>query len=339
VKPSRKIFIIAEAGVNHNGSLELAIDLVDAAKKAGADAVKFQTFRADKIVTRKAGKAAYQKKHTPRGETQYEMLKRLELSREDHRELLDQCRRRKVAFMSSPFDQESADFLGELGLERFKVGSGEITNLPLLRHVAAKGRPVILSTGMSSLGEVEQAVETLRAAGCSDITLMHCTTQYPAPPEEVNLKAMFTMRAAFQVPVGYSDHTPGIEIPIAAAALGAEVLEKHFTLDKGLEGPDHKASLDPTEFQAMVRAVRTVEMALGDGVKRLAPSELPNRDVARKSVVAARPIKRGQRLTMGRLTIKRPGHGVQPADLEKVIGRAVNRDVEPDEVITWSLLR
>jgi N-acetylneuraminate synthase len=335
---SDEVFIIAEAGVNHNGSLDVARRLAEAAKETGADAVKFQTFRTEALVARGAQKAAYQRRETNPEESQFDMLKRLELDTASHAELMAHCRQMGIAFLSSPFDEDSADLLENLGVERFKLGSGELTNLPLLAHVAAKGKPVILSTGMATLGEVEAALETLHKHGVTDVTLLHCVTEYPTPVEQVNLRAMLTLRAAFGVPVGYSDHTEGTEIAIAAVALGARVIEKHFTLDRHLPGPDHKASLEPDEFARMVNAIRRVGLALGDGIKRPAPCEVANIPIARKSVVAARAIPRGSCLSREDLCIKRPGYGVAPSDLGKVIGRRTATDLQPDDVITWEVL-
>jgi len=332
------VFIIAEAGVNHNGSFDLALKLIDSAKASGADAVKFQTFRADKLATRTAHKAAYQERTTAAEESQFEMLERLELDAVTHKRLIDYCRQLGIEFLSSPFDAESADLLAEMDLPLFKIPSGEITNLPFLDHVARKGRPIILSTGMSTLGEIEEALTVLRAAGNKQITLLHCVTEYPAPYAEVNLRAMKTLRVAFGLPVGYSDHTPGIEIPIAAAALGAEVIEKHFTIDRSLPGPDHAASLEPGELQQMVTAIRHVEVALGDGIKAPATCELPNISVARKSVVAARSLIAGQRVTSEDLDIKRPGNGIAPGLKPMLIGRTLSSGIEKDEVLRWDHL-
>jgi N,N'-diacetyllegionaminate synthase len=334
-----RVFIIAEAGVNHNGSIDLARELVDAAKASGADAVKFQTFRADRLATRGAHKAAYQERATATAaESQFEMLKRLELDAAAHQLLIDHCRNVDMQFLSSPFDAESADLLATMQMPIFKIPSGEITNFPFLRHVAAKGRPLILSTGMSTLGDVEEAVNVLRAAGASDLTLLHCVTEYPAPYDEVNLRAMQTLKSAFGLPVGYSDHTPGIEIAIAAVALGAEVIEKHFTLDRSLPGPDHAASLEPAELQQMVAAIRHVESALGTGVKYPAPCELANMSVARKSVVAACALAAGHQLIASDLEIKRPGNGLAPKLLPALIGRTLRVGVSKDDVLSWDHL-
>ena len=333
-----RIFIVAEAGVNHNGDPALARRLVDAAAESGADAVKFQTFRVDALLTRGAPKAGYQVETTGAGESQREMLARLELATAVLAELKDRAAKRGLTFFSAPFDEESADVLDRLGVALFKVPSGEITNLPLLRHLASKGRPIILSTGMSSLDEVEQAVAAIRAAGNPPLAVLHCLSAYPAPAAEVNLRAMDALAARCGCPVGFSDHTVGIEIAVAAAARGAVIIEKHLTLDKTLPGPDHRASLDPVEFAAMVRAIRAVESALGDGTKRPMPSELDTRRVARKSLVAARALRAGARLGAGDVLIKRPGTGISPADLDKAIGRPLARDIAADEVIGWEAL-
>jgi N-acetylneuraminate synthase len=329
------VFIIAEAGVNHNGSLELALRLVDAAKASGADAVKFQTFRADLLATRSAHKAPYQERTTAEVESQFEMLERLQLDAAAHRRLIDHCRQVGIQFLSSPFDVQSADLLATMDVPLYKVPSGEITNLPFLEHLARKGRPLILSTGMSTLGEVEEAVHVLQDAGATQLTLLHCVTEYPAPYAEVNLRAMRTLKLAFGLPVGYSDHTLGIEIAVAAVALGAEVIEKHFTLDRSLPGPDHSASLEPDELREMVAAIRHVEAALGTGIKNPAPCELPNLSVARKSVVAARSLPTGHLLVTGDLDIKRPGNGLAPKLLPTLIGRTLRTGVAKDEMIHW----
>jgi len=332
------VFIIAEAGVNHNGSLELALRLVDAAKAGGADAVKFQTFQADLLATRSAHNAPYQERTTADVESQFEMLQRLQLDAAAHRHLIDHCRQVGIQFLSSPFDAQSADLLATMDLPLYKVPSGEITNLPFLEHLARKGRPLILSTGMSTLGEVEEAVHVLQDAGATQLTLLHCVTEYPAPYAEVNLRAMQTLKLAFGLPVGYSDHTLGIEIAVAAVALGAEVIEKHFTLDRSLPGPDHSASLEPDELREMVAAIRHVEAALGTGIKTPAPCELPNLPVARKSVVAARSLPTGHLLVTGDLDIKRPGNGLAPKLLPTLIGRTLRTGVAKDELIHWNHL-
>jgi N,N'-diacetyllegionaminate synthase len=324
---SKRIYIIAEAGVNHNGDLALARALIDAAAQCGADAVKFQTFHAEDLVTRTGAKAEYQQRATGAEESQFDMLKKLELAADEHRLLQAHCRDRGITFLSTPFSESAADFLRELEVERFKIPSGEVTNLPFLRHVAAMGRPVILSTGMADLDEVGQAVAALRGAGCRDLTLLHCVTNYPADPATSNLRAMATMAEAFGVPVGWSDHTPGIEVSLAAAALGARLIEKHLTLDKSLPGPDHSASLDPQEFSALVRGIRTVEAALGDGVKRPTATEIPNMAVVRKSLVARRDIAAGDMIGPGDLIALRPATGLSPALLERVTGRRAAGDI------------
>ncbi len=334
----RGAFIIAEAGVNHNGSREIAERLIDAAKSCGADAVKFQTFKAEKLVTRNAEKADYQKRSTGEGNSQFGMLKKLALGDEAFRKLFDHCDGRGIEFLSSPFDEESADLLESLGMATFKIPSGEITNHPFLKHVARKNKPVILSTGMCTLGEVEEAVEIFRAARVPRLILLHCVTEYPAPYDQINLSAMTTLRAAFGFEVGYSDHTLGIEIPVAAVALGATVIEKHLTLDNAMEGPDHRASLNPDDFRQMVQAIRIVEQSLGDGIKRPAPCELRNMAIARKSVVAATSIAEGEVITREKLTIKRPGHGIQPKELDKLVGLRARRGIAKDEVLSWHYL-
>lgn len=327
----RKVLIIAEAGVNHNGSIELAKRLVDAAADAGADIVKFQTFKADTIVSKTAQKADYQKRTTGTAETQYEMLKRLELSAADHEVLIDRCREKGIGFLSTPFDLDSIRYLHSLGLSCTKVPSGEITNLPYLRTVNANGGKVILSTGMSTLDEVAAALKVLKDC---EVSLLHCTTEYPCPPNEVNLRAMLTLKERFGLPVGYSDHTQGIEIPVAAVAMGATIIEKHFTLDRNMEGPDHKASLEPDELKAMVAAIRKVEVALGNGDKAPTPSERKNMPIARKSIVAARDIRRGEPLTADNLAVKRPGTGISPMEIDRVIGRHAATDIAADDVLT-----
>jgi N,N'-diacetyllegionaminate synthase len=326
--------IIAEAGVNHNGDHALARRLVEAAADAGADLVKFQTFAADRLVTREAAKAEYQSAVTA-NETQHAMLRRLELDRAAHEMLIGHCRDRGIGFFSTAFDEASVDLLVELGIDRFKIPSGELTNLPYLRHVARQGSPVILSTGMATLGEIEAALEALVAAGASRdrITVLHCNTEYPTPMADVNLRAMLAIRHAFGVAVGYSDHTSGIEVAVAAVALGATVIEKHLTLDRALPGPDHKASLEPSEFKAMVTAIRNVELALGDGIKRPTRSEAKNIPVARKSLVAARAIRAGEVFDSRNVTVKRPGTGLSPMRWDEVIGRRAPRDFGPDELL------
>lgn len=330
-----KVFIIAEAGVNHNGSLELAKKLIDVAVDAGVDAVKFQTFKADKLVSKTAQKADYQKQMTSAGESQYDMIKKLELDEAAHRMLISYCNEKRIMFLSTPFDHDSIEMLNDFGMPIFKIPSGEITNLPYLRHIGRLRKEVILSTGMADLDEVGDALQALIAAGTPkhDISILHATTEYPCPIDEVNLRAMLTIRDHFEVEVGYSDHTQGIEVPIAAVAMGACVIEKHFTLDRNMEGPDHKASLEPQELKAMVAAIRNVSMALGDGIKKPSKSELKNKAVARKSIVAAIQIRTGEMLTADNLTVKRPGNGLSPMRWDEVIGKAALRDYEVDDLI------
>ncbi len=330
-----RTLIIAEAGVNHNGDLELAKRLIDAAAEAGADLVKFQTFSANRQVTKLAVKADYQVQATGNTESQHEMLRRLELSEAMHRELIEHCAIRNIGFFSTGFDIESVDLLVKLGQDHFKIPSGEITNLPYLRHIGQLGKTVILSTGMASLGEIEAAIEALEQAGTPrpHITVLHCTTEYPTLMWEVNLRAMQSIQNAFKVEVGYSDHTQGIEVAIAAVAMGAAVIEKHFTLDRNLPGPDHQASLEPAELAAMVAAIRNIEIALGDGVKRLTPSEAKNKPVARKSLVASRAIKAGEVFSADNLTAKRPGTGLSPMYWDTIVGKQARRDFAEDELI------
>ena len=326
------VYIIAEAGVNHNGSFDLACRLVDTAKTAGADCIKFQTFRSQNLVSRNTGKADYQKDTTGDG-SQADMLTKLELSYDAFSRLKQYCEEVGITFLSTPFDLESAAFLDELGVPFWKIPSGEVTNLPYLEALAKTGRPVVMSTGMCEMDEIEAALRVLRENGTSDIRLLHCNTEYPTPFADVNLRAMETMRRAFGVEVGYSDHTKGIEVPIAAVALGATIIEKHFTLDRNMDGPDHKASLEPDELAAMVSAIRNIEQALGSGEKTASPSERKNIAVARKSIVAKRAIKAGERLTEENLTVKRPGSGVSPMRWRDVLGTAAIRDFEEDEMI------
>lgn len=327
--------IIAEAGVNHNGNIQLAKKLIDVASHCGVDYVKFQTFKAESLVSGHAEKADYQKKTTQADEGQYEMIKKLELDLNAHKELIKYCNAKGVRFISSPFDIDSIDLLYDLGVDLFKAGSGEITNYPYLQKLASKGLPVILSTGMSNLSDVEQALEVLLTGGLKreNITLLHANTEYPTPFEDVNLKAMLTLKEAFKVNVGYSDHTPGIEVPIAAVALGAVVVEKHFTLDKNMEGPDHKASLEPEELNEMVKAIRNIEKALGDGIKQPSPSERKNMPIARKSIIAKQIISKGEILNEKNITTKRPGTGISPMRWNEIIGRQAIRDFKPDDLI------
>lgn len=332
---TNRTLIIAEAGVNHNGDLGLARKLIDAAAEAGADLVKFQTFSADRQVTRTAAKADYQTRTTDGNESQYEMLRRLELTGEMHKELIAHCAKRNIGFFSTGFDIESVDLLVSLGQDRFKIPSGEITNLPYLRHIGRIGKPVILSTGMAEMGEIQVAIDAMEEAGTprAMVTVLHCTTEYPAPMAEINLRAMLGIRETFGVEVGYSDHTRGIEVAIAAVALGASVIEKHFTLDRNMAGPDHEASLEPEELKAMVAAIRNIETALGDGIKRLTSSEARNKLVARKSLVAKRAIKAGEMFSAENIITKRPGSGISPMRWDEVMGRAAPRDFLSDELI------
>ena len=330
-----KLLIIAEAGVNHNGDLQLANQLIDAAAEAGADVVKFQTFQADQLATTKAAKASYQQQATDKIENQQAMLRRLELTFDQHQQLISYCHDSNIEFLSTAFDDPSIDLLSKLNLKRFKIPSGEITNLPYLRRLGGLGKPLILSTGMANLGEIEAALAVLETAGTNraQITVLHCTTEYPAPMAEVNLRAMQTIGQAFGVAVGYSDHTAGIEVPIAAVALGATVIEKHITLDQNLPGPDHKASLEPKEFAAMVRAIRNIEQALGDGIKRPTASEAANLQVVRKSLVASRAISIGELFSVANITAKRPGTGISPMRWDELISRPSPRAFAPDELI------
>jgi N,N'-diacetyllegionaminate synthase len=332
---TNRTLIIAEAGVNHNGDIELAKQLIDAAAESGADLVKFQTFNANRLVTRTAKKADYQNQATDSKESQHDMLRRLELPAEMHNELIAHCAARQIGFLSTGFDIESVDLLLRLGQNQFKIPSGEITNLPYLRHVGHLGKSVILSTGMATMGEIEAAIEVLEEAGTarSNITVLQCTTEYPTPMVDVNLRAMQSIRTAFGVAVGYSDHTSGIEVAIAAAALGATVIEKHFTLDRNLPGPDHKASLEPEELNTMVTAIRNIEIALGNGIKRPTLSEVRNRPVARKSLVACQIIKAGENFSAENITAKRPGTGISPMRWDEVVGQTSPRDFEVDELI------
>ena len=331
----KSTLIIAEAGVNHNGSLALAKQLIDVAATAGADIVKFQTFNASRQVTSTAKKADYQTQTTSITETQHEMLSRLELTDAMHHELIAHCATRNIDFFSTGFDIESVDLLVRHGQNHFKIPSGEITNLPYLRHIGRLGKSVILSTGMANLGEIEAAIDALEAAGTprAMLTVLHCTTEYPTPMAEVNLRAMLSIHAAFGVAVGYSDHTQGIEVAIAAVAMGATVIEKHFTLDRNLPGPDHKASLEPSELNALVAAIRNIEVALGDGIKRPSPSEARNRPVVRKSLVASRAITSGALFTAENITAKRPATGISPMRWDEVMGKTALRDFGPDELI------
>lgn len=328
-----KIFIIAEAGVNHNGSIEIAKKLVDAAVAAGADAVKFQTFKAEKLVCKNAQKAEYQMETTDKAESQFDMLKKLELTIDMHKQLISYCNQKGIMFLSTPFDIDSLEFLVQCGVDIIKIPSGEITNYPYLRAVGRTGKKVIISSGMSTLDEVRDAVKVLKDNGSKEITVLHCNTEYPTPYADVNLKAMLTLRDELKIDAGYSDHTKGIEVPIAAAALGATVIEKHFTLDKEMEGPDHKASLEPNELQEMVKAIRNIEIALGNGKKSPSESEKKNISIARKSIVAKRVILEGEILSEDNLTAKRPGTGISPMRWNDIIGQKAKRNFDADELI------
>lgn len=338
VGPGHPCFVIAEAGVNHDGSVDDALRLVDAAADAGADAVKFQTFRADRLATRAAPKAAYQARETGADESQHAMLRRLELSPEAHRLLKERCEARGIVFLSTPFDEESADLLAELGVPAFKLPSGELTNLPLLAHVARFGRPVILSTGMARMGEIEAALDTLRGEGARETVVLHCVSRYPAEPGEANLRAMETLSRAFGVPIGYSDHTMGLEVPLAAAALGATVLEKHFTLSRERPGPDHRASLEPGELAALVRGIRAVESALGHGRKEPVEGEADTARAARRSVVAARDLPEGAELAGDDLALRRPGTGLAPSFLPLLVGRRLRRALAEGDLVSLDAL-
>lgn len=338
IGPGEKVFIIAEAGVNHNGSLKTAMKIIDCAARSGADAVKFQTFRTEELVTRKAPKAGYQNRTVP-GKSQFEMLKALELTEDDFRRLYDYCRRRKIMFLSTPFDIESARFLNRLGMAAFKISSGEITNIPLLKEVARYGKSIILSTGMSTMGEVKKAVNAICSKRACRLALLHCTSNYPTKISDVNLSAMLTLKDVFGVPTGYSDHTEGIEVAIAAAALGACIIEKHVTLDKNMKGPDHKASLDMREFKDMVGCIRRVEAAFGDGVKAPVNSELSVKKVIRKSIVAMSDLRAGARISRGDIGVKRPGIGISPEYVDDIAGALVIKPIRKDELIAWEKIK
>lgn len=331
----KKVFIIAEAGVNHNGSLTLAKQLVDVASVCGADAVKFQTFTAEKLVSKYASKADYQKQTTNISESQFDMIKKLELDIEAHKELIAYCKTKNIMFLSTPFDNDSIDLLNDLCLQIFKIPSGEITNLPYLRHIGKLGKKIILSTGMSDIGEIEDALDVLIEAGTKkeNITVLHANTEYPTPMEDVNLKAMVTIGNTYDIAYGYSDHTLGIEVPIAAVAMGAGVIEKHFTLDKTMQGPDHKASLEPDELKAMIKAIRNIELALGSSIKKPSNSESKNKNIARKSIVASCTIKKGELLTEQNLSVKRPGDGINPMRWDEIVGTFSTKDYLEDELI------
>lgn len=330
-----KIFVIAEAGVNHNGSISIAEKMIDLAAMAGADAIKFQTFKAENVISRYAPKAEYQKINTSKKESQLEMVKKFELSQAMHRELLSYCGNKKIMFLSTPFDLDSIDLLHKLGLKLFKIPSGEITNLPYLRKIGSLRKKLIISTGMSTLQEVKDALSILVKSGTNkkDITVLHCSTEYPTPFADVNLYAMLTIKNQLKVAVGYSDHTLGIEVALAAATLGATVIEKHFTLDKNMLGPDHKASLEPEELRMMVRGIRNIELALGSGIKCPSNSESKNIRIARKSIVASRAIRKGERFSTFNITVKRPGTGISPMKWDSVLRRVAKKNFNFDELI------
>ena len=329
------VFIIAEAGVNHNGSVDLAKKLINVASISGADAVKFQTFKAENLVSKDAQKADYQKQTTDATESQFDMIKKLELDVVTHKELISYCQEKDIMFLSTPFDHESIDLLSDLGLQIFKIPSGEITNLPYLRHIGSLNKKVILSTGMADIGEIEDALDVLYKAGTTkeNITVLHANTMYPTPMEDVNLKAMKTIGNTFDIAYGYSDHTLGIEVDIAAVAMGASCIEKHFTLDNTMEGPDHKASLEPDELKAMVKAIRNIELALGSSIKKPSKSEIPNIKVVRKSIVTSKYIKKGEIFTEENLAIKRPGNGINPMRWDEVVGTIASKDYDVEELI------
>ena len=329
------VFIIAEAGVNHNGSIELAYRLIDVASESGANAVKFQTFKAENLVTKNTQKAEYQKQTTNQSESQFNMLKKLELDTNAHKKLINYCKKKDIVFLSTPFDHESIDLLNELELQIFKIPSGEITNLTYLRHIGSLRKEVILSTGMSTLKEIEEALIILTSAGTSkeNITILHANTMYPTPMEDVNLRAMQTIQDKFGVAVGYSDHTLGIEVDIAAVAMGATIIEKHFTLDKTMDGPDHKSSISPEELKAMVSSIRNIEKALGSSIKKPSKSEKPNITMARKSIVASKSIKKGELFTEKNITIKRPGTGISPMKWDSILGKVAERDYQLDDLL------
>lgn len=329
------VYIIAEAGVNHNGRLDLALKLCDAAKEAGVDAVKFQTWKTEKIVSKSAAKASYQEKNTGAGQSQFDMLKELELSYDDFDTINGYCKKIGIQFLSTPDEEESLDYLCSLNLPFIKIGSGEVTNIPYLKIIGSRHQKVIISTGMSTLSDVEKAYNTLIESGAPEVALLHCTTNYPCPYGEVNLKAMQTMKAAFKCQVGYSDHTMGIEVPIAAVAMGAEIIEKHFTLDRTMDGPDHKASLEPQELKQMVQSIRNIEKALGDGIKRPNASEQKNAEVVLKRIIAKKPIMKGEVLNEGNLVLLRSSKGIPAKFWDLIVGKPARRDYQMDEPIEF----
>lgn len=339
IKTEKKpCFIIAEAGVNHNGDLKLAYRMIDAAKSAGADAVKFQTFITENVVTKTAEKADYQKKVLGRDGSQYEMIKSLELSHADFQKLSEYAHEKKILFLSSPFDFSSVDFLDQTGVSLFKIPSGEITNIPFIKHIASKKRPVILSTGMATLGEIERAVNVLKNSGIADISLLHCVTSYPAKATDLNLEVIRTLQCTFRLPVGFSDHSIGKTASIAAVAMGAVIIEKHFTLDKSLPGPDHSASASVDELTSLISEIRVLESAIGDGIKRLSPEEEKIKQIARRSLVAGTDIEKGSWLSSDLIAIKRPGTGIAPIFYETIRDRRVKKDIKKDTVITWDMI-
>lgn len=327
-------FIIAEAGVNHNGDINIAKKMIDVASECKVDAIKFQTFKAEKLVSKKACKTDYQIKNTnSKEETQFEMIKSLELDIDTHRELIEYCNKKNIMFLSSPFDLDSIDLLNDLGINIFKIPSGEITNLPYLEKISKLNKEIILSTGMSNLDEIDEALKILKGNGNNNITILHCNTEYPTPMEDVNLSAMNTIKETFNIDVGYSDHTLGIEVPIAAVAIGAKVIEKHFTLDKSMEGPDHKASLEPNELKEMVKSIRNIEKAIGNGIKAPSPSEKKNISIVRKSIVANKEIKKGDILTEENIAVKRPAGGISPMKWYDILGTVATKDYKEDDLI------
>lgn len=328
-----KVLIIAEAGVNHNGSIEIAKKLIDKAAEAKADVIKFQTFTADSLVNKNVKKAEYQQKTGNSQESQYDMLKRLELDVDMHKELITYCNKKKIKFLSTPFDLESIDLLNDLGMDIYKIPSGEVTNYPYLKKIAKLQKTIIMSTGMCTLEEVRDALKVLKENGASNIKLLHCNTEYPTPMKDVNLKAMVTMKNEFNLEVGYSDHTKGIEVPIAAVALGATIIEKHFTLDRNMEGPDHKASLEPEELKEMVHSIRNIELALGSGEKKPSESEMKNINVVRKFIVAKENIKKGEKFTEDNITCKRTGKGISAMQWNKVINKIANKNYVKEDII------
>ncbi len=333
----RGVFIIAEAGVNHNGNFNLAKKLIDVAKKAKVDAVKFQTFKSENVVTKKTKMATYQKKNIGKKQTQLEMIKKLELSKNDFIKLEKYCDKKNITFLSTPHSEDIIDFLNDL-IPIYKIASGDLTNLPFLEKIAKKQKPIILSTGMATMNEVREAVKIIKKQKNNRIILLHCTTNYPCPPDKVNLKAMLTLKKEFDLPVGYSDHTSGYDVPIMATAMGAQVLEKHFTLDKNLPGPDHKASLEPTELKKMVKKIRETEKILGNGIKKPTKSEQNIKKIVRKSIIARTDIPKNTKIRKEMLIIKRPGTGIAPKNINKILNKKSKKNIERDSLITWEML-